>query len=169
MANFNLINLIYKTFFLFKKQQECIASYLGSRCGGSWVSENFKSFVLKVLLRSTGLWDSIRYSCKLSFFHNSLVHSYCHPLQFSLRNSNNLSIRLETPIYYRRNRRWSFVYKPTISIFFGIGKEHFSHFPPNFFLSFALFNTVQIALKVRSGLPPPPIPLYRLGKLFFMI
>ena len=130
------------------------------------VFENFRSFVLKVLLTSTGLWDSIRYNCKLSFFHNSLVHSYCHPLQFSFRNSNNLSIRLETPIYYRRNGRWSFVYKPTISIFCRIGKEHFSHFPPIFFLSFALFYTVQIALQARSG-PPPPIRLYRLGNLFF--
>ena len=103
------------------------------------VFENFRSFLLKVLLRSTGLWDSIRYSCKLSFFHSSLVHSYCHPLQFFFRNSNNLSVRLETPRYYRRKRRWSFVYKPTISIFCRIGKGHFSHFSSNFLLSLVLF------------------------------
>ena len=122
------------------------------------VSENFRSFLLKVLLRSTGLWDSIRYSCKLSFFHSSLVHSYCHPLQFFFRNSNNLRIRLETPRYYRRNRRWSFVYKPTISIFCRIGKGHFSHFSSHFLLSLVLFYPVQIALQARSPTPSPPPP-----------
>ena len=139
------------------------------------VFENFRGFLLKVLLRSTGLWDSIRYSCKLSFFHSSLVHSHCHPLQFFFRNSNNLRIRLETPRYYRRNRRWSFVYKPTISIFCRIGKGHFSHFSSHFLLSLVLFYPVQIALQARSPTPssPPPCPhpvlvhQTTLGDLFF--
>ena len=128
------------------------------------VFENFRSFVLKVLLRSTGLWDSIRYSCKLSFFHSSLVHSYCHPLQFFFRISNNLSIRLETPRYYRRNRHWSFVYKPTISIFCRIGKGHFSHFSCHFLLSLVLFlpgsNSPASSESAPPPLPPAPIPCW---------
>ena len=134
------------------------------------VFENFRSFLLKVLLRSTGLWDSIRYSCKLSFFHSSLVHSYCHPLQFFFRNSNNLRIRLETPRYYRRNRRWSFVYKPTISIFCRIGKGHFSHFSSHFLLSLVLFlpgSNSPASSESAPCLHPVLVHQTRLGDLFF--